>query len=291
MPENGVWQQIWSLNIPPKIRHFLWRAYRESLPTKKNLQSRHIPVDPCCSECLNADEDAIHSIWGCQVLTPLWAKTGHFHALQALQFSSFGELLKEVLNKLDEHHQLIFAVQAWLVWFRRNKGRVENQWDDLDSLGIRASIVIQDHLLHHSKSESTTLPSPITHWQPPDRGTWKINFDGAMRKDIGAAGVGVVVRNHQGHTVATYTERFHLPQTPAIIEALAARAAVHLALELKLDQVSFEGDSEIIIKALQSIEANFTSYGHIIEETQDKSKFLQSCSFQHTRHSANNVAH
>ena len=112
-----------------------------------------------------------------------------------------------------------------------------------------------------------------------------------MRKDIGAAGVGVVVRNHQGHAAAAYTERFHLPQTPAIIEALATRAAVNLALELKLDQVSFEGDSEIIIKALQSTEANFTSYGHIIEEIQDKSKFFQNCSFQHTRRSANNVAH
>ena len=112
-----------------------------------------------------------------------------------------------------------------------------------------------------------------------------------MHKDIGAAGVGVVVRNHQGHAAAAYTERFHLPQTPAIIEALATRAAVNLALELKLDQVSFEGDSEIIIKALQSTEANFTSYGHIIEEIQDKSKFFQNCSFQHTRRSANNVAH
>ena len=117
-----------------------------------------------------------------------------------------------------------------------------------------------------------------------------MNFDGAMHKDIGAAGVGVVVRNHQGHAVAAYTKRF-LPPTPAIIEALAARAEVHLALELKLDQVSFEGDSDIIIKALQSSEANFTSYGHIIEETQDKSKFFQSYSFQHTRRSANTVAH
>ena len=171
MIDGGMWQHIWSLNTPPKIRHFLWRAYKESLPTKKNLQSRHILVDPYCSECLNAKEDAIHSLWGCQVLTPLWEKLGPFRALQTLQFSSFVELLQEVLNELDEHHRLIFAVQAWLVWFCCNKGRVENQWDDIDSLGNRASIIIQDHLMHHSKSESTTLPSPITHWKPPYRGT------------------------------------------------------------------------------------------------------------------------
>ena len=76
-----------------------------------------------------------------------------------------------------------------------------------------------------------------------------------------------------------------------MIEVLAARDAVHLALELKLDRVSFEGDFETIIEALRRSEANFTPYGHIIEENQDKSKSFQSCSFQHTRHSANIVAH
>ena len=61
-------------------------------------------MGPYCSECLNAKEDAIHSLWGYQVLTPLWAKLGLFRALQTLQFSSFAELLQEVLNELDEHH-------------------------------------------------------------------------------------------------------------------------------------------------------------------------------------------
>jgi hypothetical protein len=287
----GVWQDIWSLNTPPKIRHFLWRAYRESLPTKKNLKFRHIPVDPGCPECPHAEEDALHSLWGCQVVVPLWAKVGPFRDLQALPFSSFGDLLYHVLTKLDEHHQLLFAVQAWLVWFHRNKGRVEHKWDDIDSLGSRAAIIIQDHLTHHSKTESTTLPTPTTHWKPPDRGTWKLNFDGAMRKDIGAAGVGVVVRDHQGQAIAAFTKRFHLPQTPAMIEALAAREAIQLALELKLDRVSLEGDSATIIKELCCPESHFTPHGHIIEEIQDQSKSFHSCSFQHTRRQANTVAH
>ncbi|GMY23612.1 putative ribonuclease h protein [Fagus crenata] len=148
-----------------------------------------------------------------------------------------------------------------------------------------------NHLTHHSKKESTTLPPPTTHWKPPDRGTWKLNFDGAMRKDIGAAGVGVVVRDHQGQAIAALTKRFHLPQTPAMIEALAAREAIQLALELKLNRVSLEGDSATIIKELCCSESNFTPHGHIIEEIQDKSKSFHSCSFQHTRRPANTVAH
>ena len=32
-----LWNENWSLNIPNKIRHFIWRAANDSLLTKKNL--------------------------------------------------------------------------------------------------------------------------------------------------------------------------------------------------------------------------------------------------------------
>ena len=39
---NGFWKKIWSINVPNKIKHFLWRAWREALPTKKNLCHRKV---------------------------------------------------------------------------------------------------------------------------------------------------------------------------------------------------------------------------------------------------------
>ena len=47
----GLWKKIWDFPIPPKIRHFLWRACREALPTKSNLRRQKILVDPICDEC------------------------------------------------------------------------------------------------------------------------------------------------------------------------------------------------------------------------------------------------
>lgn len=41
--QKHFWQEIyWSLNVPNKIRHFMWRAANDSLPIKKNLQKRNI---------------------------------------------------------------------------------------------------------------------------------------------------------------------------------------------------------------------------------------------------------
>uniref|UniRef100_A0A7N2MBI7 RNase H type-1 domain-containing protein n=1 Tax=Quercus lobata TaxID=97700 RepID=A0A7N2MBI7_QUELO len=65
-------RQLWSLNVPNKIRHFLWRASNDSLPTKKNLQKRNIMSESTCERCGDDTEDTIHGIWGCPLdLAPM----------------------------------------------------------------------------------------------------------------------------------------------------------------------------------------------------------------------------
>ena len=44
-----VWNSVWSLQVPPKVRHFLWRASHESLPTRYNLHRRHVIDDSICT--------------------------------------------------------------------------------------------------------------------------------------------------------------------------------------------------------------------------------------------------
>uniref|UniRef100_A0A2N9J0B2 RNase H type-1 domain-containing protein n=1 Tax=Fagus sylvatica TaxID=28930 RepID=A0A2N9J0B2_FAGSY len=100
-----------------------------------------------------------------------------------------------------------------------------------------------------------------------------------------------VVRDHRGYALAALSQKFPIPHVPVVIEAMAAQAAVQLALDLKLDRVSFEGDSTQVITALQSSESNYSSYGHLVAETQNKTLSLQSFTFEHVRRSANSVAH
>ncbi|XP_073294536.1 uncharacterized protein [Primulina huaijiensis] len=52
--ENGVageWGKIWNLQVPPKVKHFLWRATRNCLPVRASLQRKGIQVPLTCAQC------------------------------------------------------------------------------------------------------------------------------------------------------------------------------------------------------------------------------------------------
>ena len=72
---------------------------------------------------------------------------------------------------------------------------------------------------------------------------------------------------------------------------LAARRAALFACECGFQQLSFEGDSELVIKALRHGEMQHSSVGHILKDTMSCVSFFQSCSFSHVGRQGNSVAH
>ena len=49
--DQRMWKKVWSLNIPPKVRTFMWRACLDVLPTNANLARRKVRIDTKCSLC------------------------------------------------------------------------------------------------------------------------------------------------------------------------------------------------------------------------------------------------
>ena len=66
---KGLWNGIWKLQVPQKVRHFLWRAIRESLPTKLNLQKRQVVANGLCEQCHESNEDSVRALWYCESIS------------------------------------------------------------------------------------------------------------------------------------------------------------------------------------------------------------------------------
>ena len=70
--ENTIWCKIWKLNIPSKIKHFLWRALINSLPTKMKLKKRGVQIWEVCDRCIADKEDTNHILWLCPSARVVW---------------------------------------------------------------------------------------------------------------------------------------------------------------------------------------------------------------------------
>ncbi|XP_057802912.1 uncharacterized protein LOC131018204 [Salvia miltiorrhiza] len=57
---DGLWNKLWKVKVPPKVRNFLWRAARNNLPSKEQLLSRGVVVGGECETCKTSIENLWH---------------------------------------------------------------------------------------------------------------------------------------------------------------------------------------------------------------------------------------
>uniref|UniRef100_A0A2N9FCX4 Reverse transcriptase zinc-binding domain-containing protein n=1 Tax=Fagus sylvatica TaxID=28930 RepID=A0A2N9FCX4_FAGSY len=68
-----LWRKVWKMAIPGKIKHFIWRAYHESLPTYQQLHRRKIRTEANCPVCSQQEETTLHALWQCPLARNTWA--------------------------------------------------------------------------------------------------------------------------------------------------------------------------------------------------------------------------
>ena len=104
-----VWKGIWRIRAPNKIRLFIWRAVKGSLPTKENLHKRHILLDVTCSLCDEHQEKIMHALWLCDLAKAVWKSEVSFAVMYKTQFQAFMDLFETVLGRGLVFHMAWFS--------------------------------------------------------------------------------------------------------------------------------------------------------------------------------------
>ena len=180
----------------------------------------------------------------------------------------------------------------WTIWYRRNQIRVKNEDYPISQVVLNAFQALEDfkRANHVAPTQIATISSPQTRWSPPPSNYLKVNFDGATFKDIGKAGLGVVIRGSHGQVIASPSEQVNPPVSSDMVEAQAAARVMSFVVEIGCPSFILEGDSESMIKTLNSEEDNLSPFEHILTAAK-KITDTTSISFSHVPKVGNSVIH
>ncbi|KAK3219971.1 hypothetical protein Dsin_013941 [Dipteronia sinensis] len=67
------WKSLWRIQVPAKVKLFLWRASHNWIPTNSNLAKRGVLMDSLCLICRRRSESTMHSLWCCPALKAIRA--------------------------------------------------------------------------------------------------------------------------------------------------------------------------------------------------------------------------
>nr|XP_023901171.1 uncharacterized protein LOC112013014 [Quercus suber]POF20541.1 hypothetical protein CFP56_51938 [Quercus suber] len=234
----------------------------------------------------------MHALWYCSSLLVIWKDDAMLMKLLRYKFRDFDALLVLVFSMRNRLNIDLLALFFWLIWRNRNAARFKEKKVELHRIRDTAKDLLSDFLAVQVSPARADMPrNRLVRWCPPVLPHIKINFDAALFKELDSTSMGIVVRNCSGTVSAALSQRVPLPFSAATVEALACRRAMEFAKEISAMDCIFEGDPEVLIKAICREDASNPEYGLVIEDILVLARDFHFISFNHVKRSGNQLAH
>ena len=221
------WNKLWALPLHHKVRHFAWRACRESLPTKANLMRCRVVQDQVCDECSRDIETTGHALWSCPSAREVWSCTKIVVPRRYERVQTFFDLLWGVMMEERANIDMVakMVCTAWAIWHNRNVTRHGGKRRHGKELVSWVTQYTEDFKAANICMESTTPGVEVKGtWIPPPSNVYKVNVDAAIFTSQKTVGVGVIIRDDKGRLEAAMSKKINAPLGAVEAEALAHEA-------------------------------------------------------------------
>ena len=119
--DQRLWKRLWSLNVPSKVKTFMWRACYNVLPTKSNLARQKVQIDPKCSFCGQQDETTQHILWEYPFARNVWALVRGKLQKSSFVTEEFFMLARHMVHRLGGKDLELWAITSWSLWNTQNR--------------------------------------------------------------------------------------------------------------------------------------------------------------------------
>ncbi|CAN6579067.1 unnamed protein product [Malus baccata var. baccata] len=224
---NLLWKSIWCLDVPSKLRFFIWKCCNHALAVRRNLKRRHMRFDEIENHLFIRCKTS-HRFWFC---SPLQLNSIELEGVDFLQsWASFYNRVDQLDNKMELLQEFVFGL--WRLWKNINDiiFNHKNHEPAEILMGWRRSLA--EYRNAAEKREQCMKPvltkvahdgAGQKHWQKLGFGTIKINTDAAWSKVTQRASLVWVARDFAGvlqGAGGSGSMRFHSATAAAIREAL-----------------------------------------------------------------------
>jgi ribonuclease HI len=293
---NPVWRILWKLQIPGKVKIFIWRALHGILPLKSILANRHIGSSGECPICRTEPEDVLHLLFKCNASKEIWQSLGLANIIEdATSIDRSGFAVLEYLIRANDNNfpglsmvnrKETIMVAAWYLWWIRRR-RTHNE-SVPPTYKCKLSIL---SITAHAGSRASRCQDSNAVWTRPKPRVLKLNVDAAYHLDEGAGAIGAVIRDYEGRFVAAKTLLLLHVASATMAEATAMREGLLLAESLGCNHLIAESDSLETIEACSGGQRWWNECSAIFADCVDKVASIGDVEFKFCPREANQVAH
>uniref|UniRef100_A0A803PUK7 Reverse transcriptase domain-containing protein n=1 Tax=Cannabis sativa TaxID=3483 RepID=A0A803PUK7_CANSA len=180
-PLSIFWNSLWQLPLPPRVKDLFWRACSSCLPTKVQLQTRHVAIDSTCSLCHSSPETSLHLFVNCSFAQNCLRK-----ALGSARDSvehTFADWFYHGLSHWTASEIKTISMLCWALWRRRNDLIWNNTQPSVDKVISSAKLTLDQwksaQFLSKTLSNSATVTiDSLERWTKSTYPMIKVNVDG-----------------------------------------------------------------------------------------------------------------
>ncbi|KAM6568466.1 hypothetical protein CsatB_016451 [Cannabis sativa] len=201
---DNFWKDFWQIKVPQKVLHFGWRAITGCLPTKVQLQTKHVVVPLSCPFC-NAERETIsHVLIECHFARSCWNRSAINSSSSAVSdFRGWFIMVTAARNSSSAAEVLMIA---WQIWSARNDILWNQKTVSAASVVLSARSNLNQWLCAQQKRMDPLLVYnnqvlESEHWTKPIENMIKVNVDGSIFEAENCFGFGFLARDSQGSLI------------------------------------------------------------------------------------------
>ncbi|XP_030497977.2 uncharacterized protein LOC115713630 [Cannabis sativa] len=292
--ESSFWRVFWKTKVPPKVLHFAWKAVCGCLPTRVQLQTKHVPVQLQCVFCNREEESIMHVLVHCQFARSCWFRSAV--SLGQVAAATFGDWLQDVLSR---GHVGMFEealMTSWSIWKARND-LLWNKKAQVAADVVFSARTVFNHWNNARSNRFEPLPAIVNtlctseHWIAPEMNWVKVNVDGAIFASTQSYGVGGIARGSDGRLIEAFCLHKADCVQPSLVEAIGVKEALSWIKEKGWQRIILEADSLVVVQALESNVEMQSVFGSVIVDCINLLNSLVNVYVRFVKRSANNTAH